>query len=525
MAEKKITTIPATLNKFTSAPINSKKKRRVAGYARVSTDQEEQQSSYQAQVDYYTNYIKSRSDWEFAGLYADDGISATSVKFREGFKRMIADAKAGKIDLIITKSVSRFARNTVDSLTTVRELKEIGVEIYFEKENIYTLDSKGELLITIMSSIAQEESRSISENVTWGHRKRFADGKVSFAYSSVLGFDRGPNGEVVVNHEEAKTVRLIFSLFLEGMTPTAIAKELTERGIKSPKGKDKWCQGTVRRMLSNEKYKGCALLQKQFTIDYLTKKLVKNEGQVPQYYVENNHEAIISPQVFDMVQAELERRKRVNGSHYSGVTIFSNKIKCGDCGGFFGSKVWHSNDKYRRIIYRCNRKYSSQHCKTPHVTEDELHELFVSAFNELLAEKKEILSNIEIVRKTLCDTSELTAERERLHAELAMLAEMTRACVEEKQSAPVDQAEYQARYNGLVEKYNTSRQRLEEVDYMIDQKQAQSEKINIFVKALKKQGRAITEFDDALWCSMVDFVTIGRDYRSVTFKDGTEIKV
>ena len=174
---------------------------------------------------------------------------------------MIADAKAGKIDLIITKSVSRFARNTVDSLTTVRELKEIGVEIYFEKENIYTLDSKGELLITIMSSIAQEESRSISENVTWGHRKRFADGKVSFAYSTVLGFDRGPNGEVVVNHEEAKTVRLIFSLFLEGMTPTAIAKELTERGIKSPKGKDKWCQGTVRRMLSNEKYKGCALLQ------------------------------------------------------------------------------------------------------------------------------------------------------------------------------------------------------------------------------------------------------------------------
>ena len=200
-----------------------------------------------------------------------------------------------------------------------------------------------------MSSIAQEESRSISENVTWGHRKRFADGKVSFAYSSVLGFDRGPNGEVVVNHEEAKTVRLIFSLFLEGMTPTAIAKELTDRGIKSPKGKDKWCQGTVRRMLSNEKYKGCALLQKQFTIDYLTKKLVKNEGQVPQYYVENNHEAIISPQVFDMVQAELERRKRVNGSHYSGVTIFSNKIKCGDCGGFFGSKVWHSNDKYRRV--------------------------------------------------------------------------------------------------------------------------------------------------------------------------------
>ena len=181
LEKRKVTTIPATLNRFTAIPVNSKKKRRVAGYARVSTDHEEQLTSYEAQVDYYTNYIKSRLDWEFAGIYTDEGISATNTKRREGFKSMIADAKAGKIDLIVTKSVSRFARNTVDSLTTVRELKEMGIEIYFEKENIWTLDSKGELLITIMSSLAQEESRSISENVTWGQRKRFADGKVSFA--------------------------------------------------------------------------------------------------------------------------------------------------------------------------------------------------------------------------------------------------------------------------------------------------------------------------------------------------------
>lgn len=173
MAQRKVTTIPATISKYTAIPIGSKKKRRAAGYARVSTDHEDQATSYEAQVDYYTNYIKSRDDWEFVSIYTDEGISATSTKKREGFKRMIADAKAGKIDLIITKSVSRFARNTVDSLTTVRELKDMGIEIYFEKENIWTLDSKGELLITIMSSLAQEESRSISENCTWGAEKAF----------------------------------------------------------------------------------------------------------------------------------------------------------------------------------------------------------------------------------------------------------------------------------------------------------------------------------------------------------------
>ena len=218
LAKRKVTTIPATINKFTAKPVDSKKKRRVAGYARVSTDHEDQQTSYDAQVDYYTNYIHSREDWEFAGLYSDEGISATNTKKRDGFNRMIADALDGKIDLIITKSVSRFARNTVDSLSTIRKLKENNIECYFEKENIWTFDSKGELLLTIMSSLAQEESRSISENVTWGHRKRFADGKVSLAYSRFLGYDKGPDGTLVVNPEQAKTVKLIYKLFLDGLT-------------------------------------------------------------------------------------------------------------------------------------------------------------------------------------------------------------------------------------------------------------------------------------------------------------------
>lgn len=525
MVAKKVTTIPATINRYNAAPISEVRKRRVAAYARVSTDQEEQLTSYEAQVDYYTNYIKSREDWEFVSVYTDEGISGCNTKHREGFKSMVKDALAGKIDLIITKSVSRFARNTVDSLTTIRQLKEKNIECYFEKENIWTFDGKGELLLTIMSSLAQEESRSISENVTWGHRKRFADGKVSFAYSRVLGLDKGPDGQIVVNPEQAEIVRLIFRLFLEGMTPHSIAAELTRRGIKSPGGKDKWNQGTVRRMLSNEKYKGDALLQKEFTVNFLTKKLKKNEGEVPQYYVEGNHEAIISPAVFDMVQAELERRKRGIDSRYSGVSLFSNKIKCGDCGGWYGSKVWHSTDKYRKVIYRCNHKYGDGNCQTPHVTEEEIKAMFIKAYNRLLSEKEEIIANAELMRATLCDTSELAAERDRLRREMTVLAEMIQNIVAENARVAQNQEEYQQRYNGLAERYEKAKSRYDELAYAIEQKDAQSEKMRQFIETLKERDSVITEFDSVLWSSLADFVTIGRDRCSVTFKDGTEITV
>lgn len=276
---KKVQVIPATLQNYTEKPIHSQKKRRVAGYARVSTDRDEQLTSYEAQVDYYTNYIKGRSDWEFAGMYTDEGISATNTLHREGLKSMIRDAMDGRIDLIITKSVSRFARNTVDSLTIVRKLRDKGVEIYFEKENIWTLDAKGELLITIMSSLAQEESRSISENVTWGHRKRFADGKVSLAFSHFLGYDRGADGNLVVNKEQAETVKLIYRLYLSGYTFHSIAKKLTEQKIPTPARCKIWRPNTVRSILMNEKYKGDALLQKKFTVDFLTKKVRETKGK------------------------------------------------------------------------------------------------------------------------------------------------------------------------------------------------------------------------------------------------------
>lgn len=274
----KVTVIPSIFNPETRMLNETTVKRRVAAYARVSTDYEEQLTSYQAQVSFYTKYIKSRTDWEFVEVYTDEGITALNTKKRDGFNRMIADALAGKIDLIITKSVSRFARNTVDSLSTIRKLKEQNVECYFEKENIWTFDGKGELLISIMSSLAQEESRSISENVTWGQRKRMANGKVNLPYGQFLGYRKGADGLPEIVPEEAEIVRFIYRQFIAGLTPYKIAAELTRQGVPTPGGRAKWASSTIKSILTNEKYKGDALLQKTFTVDFLTKKHKVNEG-------------------------------------------------------------------------------------------------------------------------------------------------------------------------------------------------------------------------------------------------------
>jgi len=522
---RNVTTIPATLSRFTASPINEQRKRRTAGYARVSTDSDEQFTSYEAQVDYYTNYIKSREDWEFVKVYTDEGISGTNTKKREGFKSMINDALNGKIDLIVTKSVSRFARNTVDSLTTVRQLKEKGIEIYFEKENIWTLDSKGELLITIMSSLAQEESRSISENVTWGQRKRFADGKVCVPFKHFLGYDRGEDGNLVLNEKEAVIVRRIYSMFLQGMTPYGIASQLTADRIMSPAKKEKWNAGTVKRMLSNEKYKGDALLQKSYTVDFLTKKKKDNEGEIPQYYVENNHEAIIEPAVFDMVQRELERRQPGRNRH-SGVHIFSGKIKCGECGSWYGSKVWHSNSKYRRMVWQCNHKFNKdEKCKTPHLDEETIKTFFISAVNKLLSEKEEIFENFQLLKDTVFDTTDLEKEQTELQSEIEVIAEMIQKAISDNAHFALNQEEYQERYNGLADRFDLAKARHTAVTEEIADKKTRLGTMNDFLNSLRKQEDLITEFDVELWCILVDYGTVyDKEDVRFTFKDGTEIQ-
>ena len=492
------------------ASISLPKKRRVAGYARVSTDHEDQTTSYESQMRYYAEYIATRSDWEYVKMYSDEGISGTNTKLRVGFKSMIEDALAGKIDLIITKSVSRFARNTVDSLTTVRKLKEVGVEIYFEKENIWTLDSKGELLITIMSSLAQEESRSISENVTWGLRKQFAEGKVHFPYTNVMGFEKGENGEIVVNQEEAKTVRYIFQQALLGKTPYSIAKDLTQQGILSPSGKNHWSSVTIKRMLRNEKYKGDALLQKTYTIDFLSKKKNINKGELPQYYVENNHEAIVDKETFDAVQASLDRKEKGKGS----TTLFSSKLVCGDCGHYFGSKVWHSTSKYRRVIYQCNEKYKGEKkCTTPHVTEDEIKDWFVTAINKVISNKDEIIQNLEMLLD-VGESSDLERRLVELETEVEVVTQMVSNLVKENAIMPQDQDTYQKKYSNLVERH----------DALVSEIASHQKDLKEFLKTLNQQSELISEFDELLWETMVDEIKIFCDQTvAIKFKNGIEV--
>ena len=460
---KKVRKIHATLNQFTSEPVAVRRKKKVAGYAQVSTDREEQATSYEAQMTYYKTYIEGHEDWEFVGMYSDEGITATNTKKRDGFNQMVEDALDGKIDLIITKSVSRFARNTVDSLTTIRKLKDKGIEVYFEKENIWTLDAKGELMITIMSSLAQEESRSISENTTWG--------------------------------------------------------------IKSPSGKDRWHISTVKSILTNEKYRGDALLQKQYTTDFLQKKRKTNNGEIPQYYVEEHHEAIIPPAQFDFVQAELARREQ-NG-RYSGVSIFSNKIKCGCCGGWYGSKVWHSTDKYRKVIYRCNRKYGKDTppCNTPHLSEEEIKKLFLKALNALVEAKEETIENLQELIETVCQIDSLGAEQERLKQELRIIAENLANLIQKNASVALDQTEQAENEKKLRTIYGEKHSRFQELEALIQEKNDTREILTNFINKLEDLTGEQTEFREELWGGLVDHIRIDEKSSTVVFRGGIEITI
>lgn len=350
-----------------------KKVRRVAGYARVSTDKDEQFTSYASQIDYYTKYIGEREGWSLVKIYSDEGISGTSIKHRVGFRQMISDALDGKIDLIVTKSISRFARNTVDSLTTIRRLKDAGVECFFEKENIYTFDSKGEFLITILSSLAQEESRSLSENVTWGTRRRFADGKYCIHYSEFLGYRRGEDGAPEVDEAEASVVRRIFFMCLEGNSTYKIAKALTLDGVPTPMGKGVWSSSVVKSILTNERYVGDALLQKTYCTDFLTKKRKKNEGEIPQYYVKNGHPAIISRELFDEARAALASPPPRPAPKVRG---FPYRLCCAVCGHLYTETVWHPGTTSERRVWRCGKKFTKGNCKTPYFTEAEMKNVF-----------------------------------------------------------------------------------------------------------------------------------------------------
>lgn len=399
--KKKVAIIPAQ-NIYNKGIRPELKVLRVAAYCRVSTKLEQQEGSYEAQIAYYTEKINSNPNWKLAGIYADDGISATNTKKRDDFNAMIEDCMAGKIDMIITKSVSRFARNTVDALQTIRKLKEKNIGILFEKEGVNTLEGSGELLITILSSQAQEESRNISENTRWGIVRRYENGIISVNHKKFMGYTKDKkSGELVIVPEQAEIVRRIFRMYLEGASILEITRALEEDKIKTVTGKDTWHPGVIERMLINEKYMGDALMQKTYTVDFLTKKRVKNDGIVPQYYIEDNHEAIIQKEIFYRVQEEKIRRANLNKS---AVTRKANKLKkekskfsskyalteilvCAECGHPYRRQTW-SKYGQKSAVWRCENRLKNgvkATCKnSPTLKEEPLHHTIMTAINNVV---------------------------------------------------------------------------------------------------------------------------------------------
>ena len=382
---KSVTVIPAS--RTAPAEKSYKTTLRVAAYCRVSTEQEEQQGSFENQVEYYTELINRNPGYVMAGIYADEGISGTRTQKRTGFQSMIRSCEDGRVDLVITKSISRFARNTADCLYYARRLKEIGIPIIFEKEGINTMESTGELLFTILSSLAQEESRNISENVQWGIRSKFRQGIPTINTGRFLGYDKDETGKLIINNEQAKIVRRIFREYMEGWSTAEIASRLNHERICGVSGKIAWNGMTILHMLQNEKHAGDLLMQKTYTVDFLKHKRIRNDGTIDQYYVMDAHEAIIPREEWNAVQMEINRKRTFRDTHGTHDTTsvsgspFFNKTFCADCGSVLERKVSRG---------RCRPFWKCRSCDT-RVTEIDLREQMKDAWNHIVKKREEYL--------------------------------------------------------------------------------------------------------------------------------------
>ena len=390
---RKVTVIPPIAEMQGESRIDMRPKR-VAAYCRVSTDREEQEHSFETQKAMYTEMIMMKPTWQMAGIYADEGITGTVAKKRPGFMKMIEDCRKGKIDMIVTKSVSRFSRNNLDCLMYVRELKQLGIPIIFEKEGINTIQVSSELLLTLFGALSQAESESISMNVKLGIRQSIKNGNVRFSYKTFLGYRKGVDGQPEIVPEQADIVRRIYNDFLAGATYLEIAKRLTEENVPTMGGGNRWFSERIKSILKNEKYKGDALLQKTYITDPISKRVKKNNGELPMYYVENSHPAIIERRIFDRVQEEIARRagkKKVKQTgtktelgRYSGKYALTELLYCGECGTPYRRCTW-SRDGKKKIVWRCVSRldYGKKYCKnSPSVEESRLHNAIAAAITK-----------------------------------------------------------------------------------------------------------------------------------------------
>ena len=534
--KKNISIIPA-INTYKNDINQQAKMIRVAAYCRVSTLQEQQESSYEAQVSYYTEKINSNPCWKLAGIYADDGKSATSTRKRLDFQSMIDDCMAGKIDMVLTKSISRFARNTVDALTNIRKLKEKNIPVIFEKESINTMEGSGELLLTILSSQAQEESRNISENCHWGIVRKFEEGKVIVNHSKFLGYTKDENGNLVIVPEEAELVRRIFRLYLEGNSSYRIKRILESEGIKTVTGKSTWQASTIDKMLSNEKYMGDALLQKTYTIDFLTKKKVKNNGIVPQYYVEDDHEAIIPKEIFHRVQEEkarrasiykpaVKRKETMKKGKYSSKYVLSDILFCGECGQPYRRQVW-SKYGQKQAVWRCDNrlKHGSRKCKnSPTLKESILQEAIMTAINNVVEDKGEFVQafreNVLRVIGNYSTSAELTEYNKQIEVLQQKMLEM----IEEsagKQTADEDfDKEYSKIANHMKELKKKKVKNIKECQLA----DAYEQRVKDMEQYMKKTDYLKREFDDEVVRRLLKTVRVINENKiEIQFQSGIMI--
>ncbi|MEA4940793.1 MAG: recombinase family protein [Christensenella sp.] len=515
-----ITVIPARTQTRRKNVNNEKPKLRVAAYCRVSTDSDEQATSYEAQVQHYTAYIEGNPEWELAGIFADDGITGTNTKKRDEFKRMVDECMAGSIDMIITKSISRFARNTLDCLKYVRQLKEKSIPIYFEKENINSMDAKGEVLLTIMASLAQQESQSLSQNVRLGLQYRYQQGQIQINCKWFLGYTKDENKRLVIVPEEAEIVKRIYREYLEGASMLKITRGLEADGILNGAGRGRWHTSNIDQILRNEKYIGDALLQKTYTIDFLTKKRVKNNGLVPQYYVENSHEAIIPRDIYMQVQEELIRRRCVHTSQngkkrsYSSNHCFSQMIVCGKCGEIFRRVHWNNNGK-KSIVWRCVSRLENTgvFCDARTVSETAIEQLIITAINKTLSGKD---SYLNVLENNITTALSKGNEKE--------ISEIDRR-LKDIQAKIVKQASSKENCDELGEevfRLREEKQRLQLESAGQDELRNRMAEMSAF---LRERPAEITEFSEQLVRRLIEKVTVYEDEFAVEFRSELTVEL
>ena len=510
--------------------------KRVAAYCRVSTDKEEQEHSFETQKEMYTEMIMMKPNWQMAGIYADEGITGTIAKKRPGFMKMIDDCRKGKIDMIITKSVSRFSRNNLDCLLYMRELKELGIPIIFEKEGINTMQVSSELLITLFSGLSQAESESISMNVKIGIRQSLKNGNVRFSYNSFLGYRKGADGKPEIVPEEAEIIKRIYAEYLAGRSLKDIAAGLTSDKILTPQGKSKWYDKCVLSILRNEKYKGDALLQKTYIADCISKKCKKNNGELPMYYVENNHPAIIERAVFDKVQIEISHRNskpkvkqkgtKTELSKYSSKYALTELLFCGECGTPYRRVTWTRNGN-KKIVWRCISRldFGKKYCKhSPTIEESVLHNAIAEAITQKAKEEGVDIGRIKQhiqMYQSQQDNSSLLAKQARLkeiEQSIKDLSNMDREAAENGDFDEQFQILYQEKY--ALEDELTA---LEKSTSMLDTNSDALEEMTTIMQGFKNHP---VEYNDIMVRQLIECIKVmSPELLHIYFKDGTMINI